>query len=79
MATKPKDRRRTVPVTPSDEHPIYRPGERLLPEKPGEELRELAGGRAARTPFTLHAALAAGILGVAAIVVGIVVLAIWLA
>lgn len=79
MATKPPDRRTTVPVTPDDEHATYHPGAKLTPERPSEEVRELARGERTRTPFVLLGSVHLLIFTVVAIVVGIVVLAMWLA
>jgi hypothetical protein len=53
--------------------------EEFVPEQPKEEVREVARGRTPRTPFSLLSGVAIVVLGFAAVVLGIVVLAIWLA
>jgi hypothetical protein len=71
--------RPTVPLVPDNQHPDYHPGDRFAPEAPKEEARVVAEGRAARTPFVLVGATYVLVLVVAALVVGIIVLAMWLA
>ena len=71
--------RPTVPLRRDDEKPDYAPGDRFTPETPQDEAKVVAKGRAARTPFVLVGSAYITILSFAAIVVGIVVLAMWLA
>ncbi len=53
--------------------------EEFVPATPKEEVREVAGSETPRTPFSLVAGMTVLILGFAALVTGIVVLARWLA
>ena len=75
----PDDRRATVPVTPDDEHGTYHPGAELTPDRPSEEIRELTRGERSRTPFVVLGSVHLLVFTVVAIVVAIVVLAMWLA
>lgn len=61
-----------------DDRPTYHPGDKLVPEKPSEELREVARGRSARTPFVVLGGLQLVVLGAIVAVLGIVALVVWL-
>jgi hypothetical protein len=71
--------RSAVPLVRDDQHPDYHPGDRFAPESPKDEARVVAVGRAARTPFILVGATYVLVLAVAALVVGVIVLVMWLA
>jgi hypothetical protein len=79
MATHPPDRRPTVPVTPDDEHGTYHPGTEVTPDTPSDEVRQVSRGERSRTPFVLIGSMQLLIYTVVAIVIAIVVLAMWLA
>ena len=77
MATAPPERRHADAATPDEERTAA--VEEFVPATPKEEVREVARGETPRTPFSLVVGMSVLILGFAALVTGIVVLAMWLA
>jgi hypothetical protein len=77
MATAPPERSHVDTATPDEEREAA--VEEFVPATPKEEVREVARGETPRTPFSLAGGMAVLILGFAALVTGIVVLAMWLA
>ena len=77
MATAQPERSHADTATPDEERAAA--VEEFVPATPREEVREVARGETPRTPFSLVGGMAVLILGFAALVTGIVVLAMWLA
>jgi hypothetical protein len=77
MATTPPERSHGGTAIPEEEREASL--EEFVPASPKEEVREVARGEAPRTPFSLVGGTAILVLGFAAVVTGIVVLAMWLA
>jgi hypothetical protein len=77
MATAPPERSHADTATPDEERTAA--VEEFVPATPREEVREVARGETPRTPFSLVVGITVLVLGFAALVTGIVVLAMWLA
>jgi hypothetical protein len=76
MATRPRQQDdQRLPADEEREAAI----EEFVPAPAAEEVKEVARGEAPRTPFSLIGGMAILILAFAALVTGIVVLAMWLA